>query len=193
MKGSRLSDATELKPPAWGVRAYTSCRVGATIDTNVFISSELGRQDLVEDVTRQILELAQVAAGVHMLMVHPTVSDGVAIDRDEGRRQLRDLVRARYPTLESPPAVQPWVEAELGRPAPGSHNWYDHQLLVCVTGDAVHGLITQDDRIHRKARRLQFAGRVHTVADALSMLSQLADRLPASSRAWSSGPCTQST
>lgn len=149
------------------------------IDTNVFISSEPGRQDQVDDVTRQSLELAQAVAGEHTLMVHPTVSDEIGNDRDEGRRMLRDLVRSRYPTLEAPPAVPQWMETELGAPNRGSHDWYDHQLLACVACDAVHGLITQDDRIHRKARRLHVEHRVHTVADALSMLGQLADRPPA--------------
>ena len=45
-----------------------------------------------------------------------------------------------------------WEAAELGEAQPGSHDWYDHLLLACVFGNAVHGLITQDDAIRRKAK-----------------------------------------
>lgn len=148
------------------------------IDTNVLISSEPGRQDQVEAVTRESLDLARLAAGDHRLMVHPTISDEIANDTDAERRRLRDLVRNRYPTLEHPPPVQPELVAALGAPARGSHDWFDHQLLACVVGNAVHGLITQDDGIHRKARRLAVSDRVHTIADAVAMLAQLSDEPP---------------
>ncbi len=148
------------------------------IDTNVLISSEPSRQRDVEVGTEMSLTLARLASGDHQLLVHPTVSDEIANDRDDVRRELREIVRHRYPTLQSPPAVQPELIAALGTPSLRSHDWYDHQLLACVVGDAVHGLITQDGRIHRKARRLQVGERVYTVADAVATLSQLASQPP---------------
>jgi L-amino acid N-acyltransferase YncA len=149
------------------------------IDTNVLISSEPSRQRDVEAATRASLELARVASGDHQLLVHPTVSDEIANDMDTERRRLREVVRNRYRTLLSPPGLQPEVIATLGPPDPRSHDWYDHQLLACVVGNAVHGLITQDGGIHRKAKRLGVADRVYTVADAVATLTQLGAQPPA--------------
>lgn len=149
------------------------------IDTNVLISSEPSRQADVEAATEASLELARVASGDHQLLVHPTVSAEIANDTDDERRRLRELVRQRYPTLSSPPPVQAAVVEALGSPAERSHDWYDHQLLACVVGDAVHGLITQDGGIHRKAARLDVADRVYTVADAVATITQLVARPPA--------------
>jgi L-amino acid N-acyltransferase YncA len=143
------------------------------IDTNVLISSEPSRQADVEAVTAPSLELARLASGEHHLLVHPTVSDEIAHDTDVDRRRLRELVTGRYPVLGYPPAIQPLVTDVLGVVSPGTHDWYDHLLLAAVVADAVHGLITQDDGIHRKAARLGIADRVHTVADAVEMLSRL--------------------
>lgn len=144
------------------------------IDTNVFISSEPSRLGDVETAAAASMALARAASGTHQLLVHPTVREEIANDADEGRRALRDLARGRYPELESPPAIPRDLEEALGKPADGTHDWYDHQLLACVTRNAVHGLITQDTAIHRKARRLGVADRVYTLADAVAMLERLA-------------------
>lgn len=120
------------------------------------------------------MELARrVAAGDHRLLVHPSVSDEIANDNDEDRRRLRELVRDRYLTLDHPPHPDGELSRLLGSPAAGSNSWYDNQLLACVVSNAVHGLITQDEGIHRKARRLGVDDRVHTLADAVTMLSRL--------------------
>lgn len=148
------------------------------IDTNVLISSEPTRHGDLEAVTDTSLELARRASGNHQLLVHPTVSDEIANDSDDERRRLRQIVCQRYPTLERPPPVQREITETLGSPPHGSHDWYDHQLLACVIGDAVHGLITQDGGIHRKARRLGIGDRVYTVADAVATLGQLAAQPP---------------
>lgn len=144
------------------------------IDTNVVISSEPVATGDVERATRLSLDLARLASGGHQLLVHPTLPDEIGHDRDEHRRQVRlELIR-RYPTLDHPPAPQPALEDELGVPTVGSHDWYDHQLLAAVAGNAVHGLITQDDGIHRKARRLGLSSSVYTLADAVALLDALA-------------------
>lgn len=143
------------------------------IDTNVVISGEPVAPRDVEGATRLSLDLARLASGGHQLLVHPTLPEEIGHDRDEVRRQVRlELIR-RYPTLDHPPSPQPELEAELGSPAAGTHDWYDHQLLATVAGNAVHGLVTQDDGIHRKARRLGLSSRVHTLADAVALLDAL--------------------
>jgi ribosomal protein S18 acetylase RimI-like enzyme len=148
------------------------------IDTNVLISSEPTRNDQVEETTRLSLDLARLASGEHQLLVHPTVVEEIARDRDEDRRDFRLLALQRYPMLDRPPDRQPELIDALGDAAKGSHDWFDDLLLACVVGDAVHGLITQDERIHRKARKIGVGDRVLTVPDAVAMLSHLAAEPP---------------
>lgn len=148
------------------------------IDTNVFISSEPTRRADAEVFTAQGLDLARLASGAHQLVVHPSVRDEIAHDRDEDRRAVREQVVARYPMLENPPALQPSLTKALGETQVGSHDWYDHQLLAAVVGNAVHGLVTQDDRIHRKATRLGISDRVYYLADAIAALEALERQPP---------------
>lgn len=148
------------------------------IDTNVFISSEPTRHAEAEVFTSQGMELARLAAGEHQLVVHPSVRDEIAHDRDADRRAVREQVVARYPVLDGPPAVQQRLTDLLGQPSIGSHDWFDHQLLAAVFGNAVHGLVTQDDRIHRKATRLGVGDRVYYLADAIAALEALQRQPP---------------
>lgn len=144
------------------------------IDTNVVISSEPGDDRDVEHVSPECLRLSAAAArGGHTLLVHPTVVEEIARDHDVDRRNMRELLLGRYNELTSPPAPQAALRDAYPTLVSGSHDWYDHLLLACVLGDAVHGLVTQDEKIRRKARRLGLSDRVHTVTDALAMLDGL--------------------
>ncbi len=148
------------------------------IDTNVVISAEPTRSVDIESATPDSLDLIRHAAGVHQLLVHPTLVDEIAKDRDVERRAMRLIAVNRYPRLEHPPNPTRLMLDAVGVAEPGSHDWFDNLLLACVVGNAVHGLITEDGRIHRKARRIGVADRVHTVVDAVAMLSSLADAPP---------------
>lgn len=148
------------------------------IDTNVLIGSEPTRASEVEAATAACLELARLASGEHHLLVHPTASDEIRHDRDEERQRLRQQVVQRYETLANAPTIQTRLISELGHAAPGSHDWYDHQLLAAVESNAVHGLVTQDDGIHRKARRLGLDDRVYYLTDAIAVLESLSRRPP---------------
>lgn len=143
------------------------------IDTNVLISSEPTRSREVEIMTRSSLALARQASGRHQLLVHPSVSDEIANDSDDERRELRKMLRKRYATLDRPPPIQDLIIETLGSPPEGSHDWFDHELLACVVGDAVHWLVTQDSAIHRKARRLGVEDRVHFIEDAVATLQRI--------------------
>lgn len=114
----------------------------------------------------------------HQLLVHPNVDTEIANDKDEPRRALRQLVRGRYKTLEDAPALDRDLRAALKDPEPGTHDWYDAELLAAVHADAVHGLVTEDAGIHRRARWLGLEDRVHKVEDAVALLGQLSFSRP---------------
>lgn len=147
-------------------------------DTNVVVPLEPTKQADVAANTKPALGLAQrMSEHGHSLYVHPAIEADLARDQDEPRRLLRQLVVGRYPSLPCPPSVDE-VEARLGVTHPSENDRVDHCLLAAVLGNAVHYLVTEDQGIHRKARRLGIDDRVLTVAAAVDFLRDLYDTTP---------------
>lgn len=144
------------------------------IDTNIFIPLEPSSPADVEARTAVATEFARIATeGGHQLYVHPASKVDIGRNADEERSGLRLTLFDKYPCLDSPPPVSAHMRSVLGRAQRGSRHWVDHQLMAAVAGDAVDFLVTEDQTIHRKARRLGLDGRVCTVDDALSTIRAL--------------------
>ena len=144
------------------------------LDANVLIPLEPTSPSELEadapiaaEVVRRASEL-----GFHLL-VHPETIRELATDRDPARRVTRRVLLSKYEELTDPPGLED-VESVLGAVPRQSNNWVDHLLLAALHADAVHYLVTNDEGIHRKARRLKIsADRVLTIADARALLDTL--------------------
>lgn len=148
------------------------------IDTNVLIPLEPTRaEDLKDDTPAAALLIRRCNEGGHTVHVHPRVLEDLARDKDDERRTTRVALLAKYPPLPNPPGLA-GVESVVGAVDPTSNHWVDHHLLAAVLADAVGLLVTNDDRIHKKAARLGVASRVYTLNDAISALERLSDRTP---------------
>lgn len=147
------------------------------IDTNVLIPLEPTSPEQIEELTKPAATLLRAIEDArYQLFIHPAMKVDVERDRDEGRRQLRELLLGKYLLLPAPPPVPAsWTEI-LGSPEVHSNDWVDHQLLAAVRSNAVGVLVTEDLRIHRKAKRVGLNERVATVEEALGMLQGLRDR-----------------
>jgi len=125
--------------------------------------------DIATDIVRQASKL-----GFHLL-VHPETKRELASDRDPSRAAARQTLVDKYEMLPDPPDLSE-VERVLGVARPQSNNWFDHLLLAALHANAVHYLITNDQRMHRKARRLGISSeRILTLAAAHDLLDKLAD------------------
>ena len=112
--------------------------------------------------------------GAHLL-VHPETIRELASDRNLPRHIARRTLLAKYEELTHPPDLSE-VERVLGKVSPESNHWFDHHLLAALHADAVHHLITDDEQMHRKARRLGISPeRILTLTDARALLDTLAD------------------
>ena len=124
---------------------------------------------IAADIVRRANELG------FQLLVHPETIRELRKDPDPERRKVRQTLLAKYQILSDPPGIEV-VEPVLGRVEPRSNDWFDHLLLAAVREDAVHHLITDDERMHRKARRLEIAEeRILTASDARAFLETLVD------------------
>ena len=144
------------------------------LDANVLIPLEPTSPADLEPDTPLAVEIVQraTALGFHLL-VHPETIRELATDPNPARRIARQVLLAKYQELGDPPGIE-HVEGVLGAVAPQSNDWVDHLLLAALLADAVHYLVTNDDRMHRKARRLGLlSDRVLTIADARALLGTL--------------------
>lgn len=148
------------------------------IDSNVAIKSDpLSHQ--VEDDYDLALRFQQLAnEGGHRLLVHPSSLLDFARDPDRERAALRERSFGRYSMLAAPPPRSAGQIAVLGEPQPGSNDAVDQELLAAVLSDAVSFLITQDNGIHQKARRLGVDERVLRLPDAIALIEGLFSPLP---------------
>lgn len=131
------------------------------------------RTDDIEDKSEVAADLAHMTSriGGHLLL-HPEGIEELDHDRDQDRRRVRQLQVLSYERLANPPPIS-LVEDKLGTVDPDSNDWTDHHLLAAVKGNAVHYLITEDDRIHRKARRLGLDERVLRISASVDYLRTL--------------------
>lgn len=144
------------------------------LDTNAFIPLAPVRESDIEVNSLIAADLARMTRQIDgHLLLHPEGIAELRRDRNLDRRAVREVQVQSFERLASPPPIS-LVESELGSTIPGSNDWVDHHLLAAVVGNAVHHLITEDDRIHRKARRLGLEPeRVLRIASAVTYLRTL--------------------
>ncbi|RUO95072.1 GNAT family N-acetyltransferase [Corallococcus sp. AB018] len=128
---------------------------------------------MMEPATRLVSAIEEAG---YQLFIHPAIKVDVERDRDEARRWLRELLLGKYLPLPAPPPVPTSWDEVLGSPALHSNDWVDHQLLAAVRSNAVGVLVTEDLRIHRKAKRIGLKERIVTVGEALAMVQGLRAR-----------------
>lgn len=139
-------------------------RLRFLLDTNVLIPL----QDSYQVLEQNLANFARLASvGGHQLLYHPATIADFERDGDTQRRD-RNLQRIRqYPALDSP-AVCPW-----NTPATSANDVCDNEILYALECDAVHALVTEDRRIHAKARTKALSDRVYTIQTAEDWLRRL--------------------
>jgi L-amino acid N-acyltransferase YncA len=149
------------------------------IDTNVFIPLEPTNhsdQEALTEITAELHKLA-IEAGFQIFL-HPAATIDIEKDSDKERKNLRHVLFKKYPTLPDPPSVSEELHSIIGTPPFGSNDWVDHQLAAALYSDAVDFLVTEDGKLRNKIRKLGLYKRVATVAEAISLIEDLIERIP---------------
>ncbi len=148
-------------------------------DTNLIIPAEPTGPDDIEPGTPVIVELlGLIQQAQHQTYLHPESLRELGNDRNQTRRQMRQLLLAKYLVLQNPPPISKGLEAAIGTAQQGTHDFTDHSLLAAIAGDAVDLLVTDDRGILRKARLAGFAPRVMTAADCAATIRGLFRKTP---------------
>jgi len=143
------------------------------MDSNVAIKSDPLSRDVEEDYDLALRFQQLAVGGGHRLFVHPSSLRDFERDPDRDRASVRKRSFARYALLDAPPEQAPELVEALGWAEPGSNDDVDQDLLAAVCGDAVGLLVTEDDGIHKKARRLGISERVLRLGDAIALIESL--------------------
>lgn len=141
------------------------------IDTNVFISAE-PYATLPADTSAATRLIRLAAEQRHQVFVHPATRDDLLENTDEDRRAHRLAQLNRYPVLRESPISASLIQ-DAGNSASGSNDHRDLRLLASLNSHAVTHLVTNDNRLRKRARRARLADSVYTVDEALQFLQQL--------------------
>lgn len=149
------------------------------LDTNILIPAEPTSPAEIEPTTSSIVELlSALAAGGHRPFVHPASVEEMRLDKDTTRATARELLVRKYQQLPHPPPMSTRIVGVLGVQRPGSNSETDLLLLSSVDANAVDYFITEDEKLHRRARRVGLGDRVLTITDALLMVRALFPTVP---------------
>src|SRR5690606_699811 len=117
--------------------------------------------------------LASLSHGGHSWCIHPAVLEDFARDNDKVRLELRKILLRKYTQLESPPPLSRTIIEQLGYPEPGSNDSVDFRLLSAIEADCADYLVTNDERLRKRARRISLGERVLSAAEALGAVRAL--------------------
>ena len=125
-------------------------------------------------------ELIRIAQGPnHQLLVHPLIRVDLSRDQNLIRKDLNSIIFRNYPYIQDYPVVSERIRNIVGTSDPESNDWVDDHLIAAVNEGAADVLITEDQKLIRKARRSGLIGeRAMTMAGVLKTLRRLADVSP---------------
>lgn len=152
------------------------------LDTNEFIALEPASRKL-EPALPRAADLVRLAhEGGHRFFLSAASLRDIRQDGDADRRATNLALARKYPMLQpiSPPAALLDALGETA-PPPGrdSNDDRDLELLCALWADAVDFLVTEDERLRRRAVRAGFVDRVFNVAEAAAFLERLVPRATA--------------
>lgn len=149
------------------------------LDTNIIIPAEPTAPGDIEAGTPVVASLlATLSKGNHTWLIHPGTLEDLERDKDSVRRDMRRTLLQKYNVLSAPPNFTPRVVDEFGYPEPGSNDHVDLRILSAIEADCADYLVTDDERLRKRARRVGLGERVVSAAEALGAVRALFPAVP---------------
>lgn len=138
------------------------------LDTNILIPLEDSQVPLQESLAN-FVRLAHEHG--HPLVYHPASEDDIQRDTNQVRRD-ETLARLRQYSRLQERLVCPW-----NTPETRENDACDNEILFALDCDAAHALVTEDRRIHDKARARGLGDRVYSIQTAEDWLRRLHEQV----------------
>jgi GNAT superfamily N-acetyltransferase/rRNA-processing protein FCF1 len=139
------------------------------LDTNIIIQLEDNKQ-VSEQFSKLIRHCNEHAIST---FVHPASIEDIKRDKDVGRRNITLSKVKKFQQLESVLSPPEAKLAELYGTLNKANDICDAKMLHTVDKGIVDVFVTEDDRLHRRAKLAGLSNQVLTVADALVWITRL--------------------
>ena len=136
-------------------------------DTNVIVELEGPYKALSTTIADMVRTAHEVECDI---VVHPAQIDDLNRDVDLNRRTIQLSRIKQYQMLVNPPTPSGFDLMNLGWSQNNDHDRIDNLLLFAVKRSAVRFLVTEDRRMHSKARKAKIGERVFFVGEFLEYL-----------------------
>lgn len=141
------------------------------LDTNILIPLE-DSKIVLEPNLANFVRLA--SSNGHVLLYHPASERDIERDVNEERKRTTLTRLQRYERLENPPLC-PW-----NTDTTNENDAADNEILYALERGAVHGLVTEDRGIHRKAIARNMGDKIYYIQTAEDYLRRLSSVTPVS-------------
>lgn len=141
------------------------------IDTNIFIPLELTSVSDFEPETHTINELYRKTKEInyHVFLLDMQKKD-IENDKNADRKSIRLLAFEKYELLKNVKTTE-IVSKFFPNVPENSHDFIDIALLNALCANAVSILVTNDEGIHKKAKKIGKEDLVYYLADALDFIN----------------------
>lgn len=143
------------------------------IDTNIFIPLEITRTDDIESNQKQIDGFHEKCNRASFsVFLHPAIKKDINRDTNIERKQLRLRAINKYSMLNDI-KYNDEVKKKIGLPSEDANDYVDYHLLNAVYINAVNILVSNDIKIHKKARMLDIADKIYFLNDTEVLFQSL--------------------
>lgn len=141
------------------------------IDTNIFVYGESN------EVTRSdVAKLVSLAMGHGItLMVHAASLEDIRRDKNGKRRSVHESKFGKYPVLDNLGDPDDNFMKLVGE-AQRHQDEVDNKILYSIYKNAANFLVTEDIKLHQKAKKLGLGERVLTASSAVESLKMQIER-----------------
>jgi hypothetical protein len=141
------------------------------IDTNILLPLEPTSLNDVESLSHQANEFVQKTQKAKALIYLLDVQkNDINRDKDENRRNLRLLACEKYQLLTNV-QMSEFFKGNFELSNLNPHDFVDVSLLNALYCNAVSILVTNDNGIHSKAKKIGLGDRVYRLEDALDFIN----------------------
>jgi hypothetical protein len=144
-------------------------RLKLLLDSNVVVAAEpyAGSMEANVELATALVRLAGEFG--HILCVAPATRDDVLQNLDPERKKQRLAELMKFSQLAEVPLTAALV-ARAGYSEPGSNNHRDLRLLATIDAGAASYLVTEDQRLQRRARRAGLGDSVLSLGESVELL-----------------------
>lgn len=145
------------------------------LDTNILIPLEDTSKILSEDLSTMMKLCSEQK---HNLFVHPLQVEDLQRDKDEKRKCILLSRIKQYQSIDNPPILSEEELKKLNWRQSNDNDRIDNNLLFSLYRNAVHLLITNDEEIHKKAKKANLQDRVYRISQFLLLLNKESKTYP---------------